>query len=78
MTSCAQQVTLFSKRLAAVTKIVPGQIQPIKNGPRRLKFSPIPGGYKIAVRGPTNIQELFIYTKDPSIPKQIDDDFMQN
>ncbi len=78
MTPCAQEVILFSKRLAAVSKIVPGQITPIKNGIRRLKFSPIPGGHKIAVRGPTNMQELFIYTNDPAVPKKIEDNFMKS
>ncbi len=78
MTPCAQEVILFCKRLAAVSKIVPGQIKPISTGTRHLKFTPIPGGYKIVVRGSTNIQELFIYTKDDNAPQKIEDEFMSN
>lgn len=53
-------------KLNEVTKISLGKIKHIGGGERRLKCLPITGGLKIAVRGSGAVQDLFVYTNNPS------------
>lgn len=54
-----------ASELPEVTKIVLGIIKQIGNGKRNVKFTDIPAGLKLNIRGNTTIQEVFIYSSNP-------------
>ncbi len=66
----AQTLISAAKALEAVSKVVLGPIQDIGPGAQRLKFTPIPAGLKVAVRGSSAIQIIFVYTAEPSAVRQ--------
>ncbi len=60
----AVAVIKASKALTCVSKVLFGEIRHINNGPFRIKFVPLPAGWRITVRGANSRQELFVYTSD--------------
>ena len=60
----AQLIVVAAKRLAEVTKVVVGKIVPLRPSKRRLKFIPLPAGFRITVRGSSVQQTIFVYTKN--------------
>jgi hypothetical protein len=65
LTKTAEEVLETASKLDEVTKISAGVITSVKGSRRALKFLPIVGGIKAAVRGSGAVQEIFIYTKTP-------------
>jgi hypothetical protein len=61
----AEVVVRHTKKMDAVSKIVLSVIKPVRVGKRRIKIVRIPAGLRIAVRGVSAVQKLFIYTDDP-------------
>ena len=55
-----------AKKLPQVSKIVLSEIVPIRSGPMRLRFAPVPAGLRMVVRGPSAQQLFFVYTSDPT------------
>ena len=60
-----------AKKLHEVSKIVIGEIASIRVSSRRIKFIPVPAGWRVTVRGINARQILFIYTKEPEGVKNI-------
>lgn len=56
-------------KLTIISKIVTGEIVPIRSGPERMKITIIPAGLKIIIRGANARQLLFIYTGQPELIK---------
>ncbi|MCK5044191.1 hypothetical protein KAR26_00485 [Candidatus Parcubacteria bacterium] len=61
----AEPVIRAALKLEEVSKIITGEIATIRNGTERIKFTGIPAGLKIMVRGVNARQQLFIYTSQP-------------
>lgn len=59
-----------AKALASVAKVVLSTIKRVPPGEPRIKFDDIPAGLRIAVRGPTAHQILFVYTSKPQATKE--------
>jgi hypothetical protein len=55
-----------AKALPEVSKIVLGEISRCRPGNPHIRFSPIPAGLKLMVRGKTAVQIFFVYTTDPT------------
>ncbi len=51
-----------AKSLVCVTKIVLGVINQVRPGQPRLKFTVIPAGLRLQIRGVNRVQKFFIYT----------------
>lgn len=66
VTETAHIIVQAARALNDVTKISLGIIKHVGGGERRLKFSLITGGIKAVVRGSGSVQELFIYTDNPT------------
>ncbi len=62
----AEEVVAMIQKLPEVTKISLGIIKHIGVGKPTVKFHEITGGFKAVIRGNISIQEIFVYTKDPS------------
>ena len=54
-----------ARSVEQISKIVIGLIKPITKAERRIKFTPVPSGLKMDVRGNTAIQTFYIYTSSP-------------
>ena len=67
----ARVVIAGAKKDAAVTKIVLSEVMNLSGGMRRIKFLPVPAGFKVTVRGIGSQQTLFIYTRDPRAEQRI-------
>ncbi|MFH1657350.1 MAG: hypothetical protein ABH919_02685 [bacterium] len=63
----AELLVRTTLELTIVSKIVIGEIVPVRNGPKRMKITIIPAGLKIMVRGINARQQLFIYTGRPEL-----------
>ena len=61
----AEPLVEAAKALPQVSKVVLGEIVPLKGAPMRLKFVPVPAGLKMVVRGGATQQTFFLYTADP-------------
>jgi hypothetical protein len=55
----------IAKESPHVSKIVIGVIEPTKKGQPHIKFSPVPAGLRMRVRGNTAVQSFFVYTARP-------------
>jgi hypothetical protein len=53
-----------------IDKVVIGEISSIIHGPRRIKFTLVPAGLKIMIRGINARQLFFIYTEHQDAVKQ--------
>ena len=60
----AEPIVRSALKMTAVSKIITGEIATIRNGKERIKFTVVPAGLKIMVRGVNARQQLFIYTKE--------------
>ncbi len=70
----AEKLIVEIKHLTSVSKIVLSEIVPMKAGEPRLKFTAIPAGFRLTVRGGSSQQTLYIYCIDPEeTKKKIDD-----
>ena len=47
-----------------ISKIVTGKIDSIRTGTPRIKITPVQAGLKVAVRGRTAQQTMYVYTQD--------------
>ena len=67
LTEIAREVIEVLHKIEDVSKVSIGiiKITASKGGKRGIKFLPITGGLKAAVRGSGTVQELYIYTKNP-------------
>ncbi len=75
-TDASTEVVNIVQKLTEVTKISLGEIRHVSGGRRDIKFLPISGGIKAAVRGNGAVQYVFIYTKDiEKVTKLIQDSF---
>ncbi len=61
-----QEVVALIQKLPEVSKISLGIIKHIGVGKPTVKFHPITGGFRAIIRGNISIQEIFVYTKNPS------------
>ena len=69
----AEPIIRSALKLTEVSKIITGEIATIRNGTERIKFTVIPAGLKIMVRGINARQQLFVYTNKPdSIQKELE------
>ena len=66
MIEAAVPLIQAAKDLPEVTKIVIGEIRPLHSGEPRLKYTPVPAGLKLAIRGANAIQTVYVYTTDPA------------
>lgn len=74
----AEKLVDLANGCPEVTKIVLGHIKVgIGGGQHRLKITLINGGLRALVRGPTSIQELYIYTKDPERTQKLLEEFFR-
>ncbi|MEI6058072.1 MAG: DUF2103 domain-containing protein [bacterium] len=66
LTETAREVIEALHKIEDVSKVSIGIIKTTssKGGKRGIKFLPITGGLKAAVRGSGTVQELYIYTKN--------------
>ncbi len=64
MIGASHDLLRVARTLPAVRKIVLGQIFPTGTGKPRIKFSPVPGGLALDIRGPTSQQRFYLYTND--------------
>ena len=73
LTGIARKVVEALHKIEDVSKVSIGIIKTTasKGGKRGIKFLPITGGLKAAVRGSGTVQELYIYTKNPENTKKI-------
>jgi hypothetical protein len=69
-TQTATEVVSAAAKLTEVTKISLGIIEHIHGGRRSLKFLPMTGGIIAKIRGSGAIQEVYIYTTNPSATQQ--------
>jgi len=62
-----------AQKSALVSKVTLGLIknQVGKSQHRSIKFSEIPAGFKVRVRGNTTIQELYVYTLKPQETREL-------
>ena len=60
-----------AKKLAEVHKIVLGVIRSLRPAEPHLRFSPVPSGLKVQVRGRTAVQIFYVYTNDPAHTERI-------
>lgn len=61
-----QEVVALIQKLPEVNKISLGIIKHIGVGKPAVKFHDITGGFRAIIRGNISIQEIFVYTKNPS------------
>jgi hypothetical protein len=59
-----------AKKLDSVTKIVVSEIKKAGQGPTLLRFTHVPAGLKLMVRGQQAVQEFYLYTKVPHLVEQ--------
>lgn len=71
VTDTAALVANQAHKIIEISKISFGEIRHVRGGRRDIKFSPINGGIKAKVRGSGAIQELYIYTDEPSKVEQL-------
>ncbi|MBL9103945.1 MAG: hypothetical protein JNL82_23580 [Myxococcales bacterium] len=64
ITDKAREVVNLLEPLPEVTKISLGIIKQIGLGKPAIKFHPITGGFRCAIRGNTSIQEIWVYVGD--------------
>ena len=50
---------------SSVSKIVIGVIEPTRGGRPHIKFTPVPAGLRMQVRGNSAVQIFFVYTDRP-------------
>jgi hypothetical protein len=62
----AVQLLQKAKSLPEVSKVVLAVISPCHPGKPHLRFTPIPAGLKLMVRGRTAVQNFFVYTTNPT------------
>lgn len=75
----AATLAKFLARESAVTKIIIGEIKPIRVGPKRLKIRVVDAGLKLTVRDTSARQTIYIYTKEISeITAKIDKFWAEN
>ena len=55
-----------AKSLPEVSKIVLGEISNCHPGNPHMRFTPIPAGFKLMIRGRTAVQIFFVYTINPT------------
>jgi hypothetical protein len=55
-----------AKESPRVSKIVIGVIKPTKTGQSHIKFTPIPAGLRMQVRGNSAVQIFYVYTDRPN------------
>jgi hypothetical protein len=65
-TKSAAVIIATAKRDKAVSLIVLSLIRSANAGARTLKLRPIAAGWLVVVRGPTDVQRLYIYTSAPA------------
>lgn len=65
-TRAAQILIDAANKLPEVHKIALGVIKPgLSYAPRRVKLTLINGGFRAEVRGSNEVQQVFLYTRDP-------------
>ncbi len=62
VTDTALPVVDEAKKLAYVSRVILGPVTHIGSGPKRIRFTKIPAGLKIAIRGGTHLQTIYVYT----------------
>lgn len=67
----AVKIIEFAKSLDEVKMIVPSEIISLKQAKRHLKFTSIPAGLKLAIRGSNARQVVYIYTSKPEIVRDL-------
>ena len=69
----AFSVVEAAEKLPEVDKISLGIIKQVgkSRGPRKIKFLPITGGWKLTIRGSTSVQQIFIYTAQTDKTKSV-------
>ena len=65
LTDTSAEIVEMLERNPDVTKIALGTISHTRGGRRDLKFHPITGGTKVAVRGDGAVHDLYVYTHNP-------------
>ncbi|MFA6526750.1 MAG: hypothetical protein WCT26_05090 [Candidatus Buchananbacteria bacterium] len=60
----ASQLGRFLTREPLVSKIIVGEIKPIRVGPKRLKIQPVEAGLKLTIRDTSARQTIYVYTKN--------------
>lgn len=60
----ASQLGKFLARKPLVSKIIVGEIKPIRVGPKRLKIQPVEAGLKLTIRDTSARQTIYVYTKN--------------
>ncbi|PKB73087.1 MAG: hypothetical protein BZY75_03630 [SAR202 cluster bacterium Io17-Chloro-G7] len=73
LTDAALSIVEAAEKLPEVDKISLGIIKQVgkSRGPRKLKFLPIVGGWKLTVRGSTSVQQIYIYTAQADKTKSV-------
>lgn len=66
----AEPIIRSALKLTEVSKIITGEIATIRNGTERIKFTVIPAGLKIMIRGINARQQLFVYTNKPNLTQE--------
>ena len=75
----ASQLGKFLSRQPQVTKIIVGEIKPIRVGPKRLKIQPVEAGLKLTLRDTSARQTIYVYTKNQAqIQKLIEGFWAEN
>ncbi|MDB5239009.1 MAG: hypothetical protein JWO00_344 [Candidatus Parcubacteria bacterium] len=75
MTEDAKLLISIADAEESVTKIVLGVVKNVSGGKPHLKFNAIPAGFSVKVRGLGDVQEVFIYTKNPNVPASLQEAF---
>lgn len=60
----AEKLIAEIKEFETISKIVLSEIIPVKAGEVRLKFTPVPAGFRLTVRGGSSQQTLYIYCSE--------------
>ena len=67
----AVKVIEHAKTLPQVKMLVPAEIVRLKPATRHIKFSSVPAGLKMAIRGMNNRQLFYIYTTEPRVVEEL-------
>ena len=66
LTETAERLVYEAVKSPLISKIGIANITHVGGGRRSLKFLPITGGIKAVVRGSGSVQEIYIYTNNPT------------
>lgn len=72
------KLLVYLNKTDIVSKIVPGEIKVIRQGPKRIKLKEISAGWELMVRGINVRQKVYIYTQDKYLIKKVIENFFNN